>query len=135
MYLPKKGEICYNDNCATIDHIYSKLNPKRKMKLTPEGIEMAIKYRMGRTRLMCKKCNWILGRIEVHALPLNVLHERSGSRPTPWHKRTHYLGKLKNILENEARKQNHKEAESYKTAQGEETSCQQDRNALQSLLD
>lgn len=62
------------DNFATIDHLYSRLNEQRKEKTFAYGHEMTLV-------LACHKCNHERNVEEMQAVPIQMLWDKSDSRP------------------------------------------------------
>lgn len=93
MYLNAKGERYKKDDLATLEHVNSKYDlKKRRRKQSKKELERARKYRIGRTILLCRRCNNKRQEKETRALPIKELWIRSGRRPSG------LVGKFKGFL-------------------------------------
>ena len=83
MYLNKRGERSAKSDLATIDHIHNKYHLKeRHKKQTKAERILGFTMRLGRTRLLCKKCNTRIANEETKRLPIEELWKRSGAYPS-----------------------------------------------------
>ena len=93
MILPPKGKSSYFPNMATIEHENNKYHPeKRYKKQTKKEGHLANKHRIGRTYLLCQKCNEGKANKETKLLSKEELWKRSGRKPSG------VLGKIKGIM-------------------------------------
>ena len=74
MILPN-GKNSNLKNLCTLEHICSRLNPARTEKWVSKE-----RY-IGKTTILCKKCNNDKGNREYNNLPIEELWRRSGKRP------------------------------------------------------
>ncbi len=66
MIAPKPGEKNNHPHVASLEHLNSKVLPEDRLrKSTKEEQAVARKYRLGRTILLCRKCNSISGLDDV----------------------------------------------------------------------
>lgn len=79
MVLNEKGQTLNKPNLATLEHLNTRFNPEeRQKKVTLDEDILARYYRVGRTILLCKRCNNTTAEKEI---PITELWKRSGQRP------------------------------------------------------